>query len=65
MSLASEVDALAGRVAEEFVAVRTELDGKLDDTQFLNGLTGVWIGTQAQYDAIGSKVSTVLYAIGT
>jgi hypothetical protein len=29
----------------------------------LNGLTGVWIGTQAQYDAIGTKVSTVLYAI--
>jgi hypothetical protein len=29
----------------------------------LNGLTGVWIGTQAQYDAIGTKVATVLYAI--
>ena len=29
----------------------------------LNGLTGVWQGTQAQYAAIGSKVSTVLYAI--
>ena len=29
----------------------------------LNGCTGVWIGTQAQYDAIGSKTATVLYAI--
>lgn len=29
----------------------------------LNGLTGVWIGTQAQYDAIVTKVATVLYAI--
>jgi hypothetical protein len=29
----------------------------------LNGLTGVWIGTQAQYDAIVTKDSNVLYAI--
>jgi hypothetical protein len=29
----------------------------------LNGLTGVWKGTQAQYDAIGTKDANVLYAI--
>ena len=29
----------------------------------LNGLTGVWIGTQAQYTALGTYVSTVLYAV--
>ena len=29
----------------------------------LNGLTGIWIGTQAQYTALGTYVGTVLYAI--
>jgi hypothetical protein len=29
----------------------------------LNGLTGVWVGSQAQYDAIGTKVSTVAYLV--
>jgi hypothetical protein len=29
----------------------------------LNGLTGVWMGTQAQYDAIGTKTSTVVYMV--
>jgi len=29
----------------------------------LNGLTGVWIGTQAQYDAITTPSDTVFYAI--
>jgi hypothetical protein len=29
----------------------------------LNGLTGVWIGTAAEYAAIGSKSSTTLYAV--
>jgi hypothetical protein len=29
----------------------------------LNGATGLWIGTQAQYDAISSKVSTVVYMV--
>lgn len=31
--------------------------------QGLNGATGLWIGTQSQYDAIGSPVSTVVYVI--
>lgn len=43
-------------------AQQTALDAKLDDSQFLNGLTAVWIGTQAQYNAIGSPISTVIYA---
>jgi hypothetical protein len=29
----------------------------------LNGLTGVWQGTQAQYTALGTYTSTVLYAV--
>jgi hypothetical protein len=29
----------------------------------LNGLTGVWLGTQAQYDAIVTKVATVAYLV--
>lgn len=32
-------------------------------TTGLNGVTGVWAGTQAQYDAISPKVATVFYAI--
>lgn len=31
--------------------------------QGLNGTTGVWQGTQAQYDALGTPVSTVIYVI--
>lgn len=29
----------------------------------LNGATGLWIGTEAEYAAIGTPVATVLYAI--
>lgn len=29
----------------------------------IQGVTGIWSGTQAAYDAIGTKVSTVLYII--
>ncbi|RWZ78195.1 MAG: hypothetical protein EOT05_00275 [Candidatus Microsaccharimonas sossegonensis] len=39
------------------------LDGKLGTNFALNGLTGVWIGTQAQYDAITSKTATILYVV--
>lgn len=31
--------------------------------QALNGVTGIWMGTQAQYDAIGTPVSTVVYIV--
>lgn len=31
--------------------------------QGLNGTTGLWKGTQAQYDALGTPVSTVIYVI--
>lgn len=31
--------------------------------QGFNGATGIWIGTQSQYDAIGTPVSTVVYFI--
>lgn len=40
--------------------LQTTLDGKLTG---LNGLTGIWAGTQAAYDAIGTKVATVLYFV--
>jgi hypothetical protein len=36
------------------------LNGKVDGQ---NGATAVWIGTQAQYNAIGSKSATTLYVI--
>ena len=29
----------------------------------LNGVTGLWKGTQAQYDAIGVKDSNVVYVV--
>ena len=29
----------------------------------VQGVTGVWSGSQAAYDAIGTKVSTVLYFV--
>jgi hypothetical protein len=29
----------------------------------VQGVTGIWTGTQAAYDAIGTKTSTVLYVI--
>lgn len=32
-------------------------------TTGLNGATGVWIGTQAEYDAIGAPSATVVYVI--
>lgn len=35
-------------------------DDKVDG---LNGATGLWIGTQAEYDSIASPSSTVFYAI--
>lgn len=28
-----------------------------------HGVTGLWLGTQAEYDAIGSKVATVVYVV--
>jgi hypothetical protein len=34
--------------------------GKVDSE---NGITGIWQGTQAQYDGLGTKDSTVLYII--
>jgi Cu/Ag efflux protein CusF len=57
------VDNTADAAKPVSTAQQTALDGKLATAAFLNGLTGVWIGTQAQYAALGSYTSTVLYAI--
>jgi hypothetical protein len=57
------VDNTADTAKPVSTAQQTALDGKLATTAFLNGLTAVWIGTQAQYAALGSYTSTVLYAI--
>lgn len=40
--------------------LQTALDGKVNGQ---NGATALWIGTQAQYNAIGSKSATTLYVI--
>jgi hypothetical protein len=46
-----------------------ELNTAVTDADVVAGLgtpsicTGVWIGNQAAYDAIGTKISTVLYVI--
>ncbi|QNN98093.1 hypothetical protein SEA_FEDE_45 [Microbacterium phage Fede] len=29
----------------------------------LNGVTGLWLGTQAEYDAVSPKVDTVVYVV--
>lgn len=42
------------------IDLQTALDAKLDG---LNGATGLWIGTQAQYDAIGTKSPTIYYVV--
>lgn len=40
--------------------LQSAIDGKADA---LNGVTGLWKGTQAQYDAIGTKSDTVVYIV--
>lgn len=42
----------------KIIDLATTLSGKVNG---LNGLTGIWIGSQTAYDAIPSKSSTVLY----
>jgi len=37
--------------------------GWVTPVQGLNGVTGIWKGTQAQYTAISSPISTVIYVI--
>lgn len=41
-------------------ATQTALNNKITG---YNGAAGLWIGTQAQYDAIGSPSATTLYVI--
>lgn len=40
--------------------LQTSLSAKVSTT---GGVTAIWSGTQAQYDAIGNKVATTLYVI--
>jgi hypothetical protein len=49
---------LAGTLAQFNTAITDA-----DVPAALNGLTGVWIGTEAEYAAIGTKIATVLYAV--
>lgn len=58
MSLASQVSALATRVATEIRAVRNEKVSSSDGT-----VKDIVRLTQAQYDALGTKVATTLYVI--
>lgn len=50
MTLASETNALAARIAEEIVAVRSEI-------------TPIVFLTQTAYDALGTPVTGTLYII--
>lgn len=58
MSLASQVSSLATRIATEIKAVRNEKISSTDGT-----VKNVVKLTQAQYDALGTKVATTLYVI--
>jgi hypothetical protein len=40
--------------------LQASLSAKVSTT---GGVTAIWSGTQAQYDAIGNKVATTLYVI--
>jgi len=55
------VDNTADTAKPVSTAQQTALDAKLDDTQFMNGVTGIWKGTEAAYVALGSWTSTVIY----
>lgn len=52
------------RIPSLAISKTTGLQAALDaKVAGLNGATGLWIGTQAQYDAVSPKVATVVYAI--
>lgn len=38
-------------------------DAVADKVKAVNGLTGVWKGSQAEYDALGTHDPTVLYIV--
>ena len=60
MALVDQVNSLATRVGTEFKSIRTALTGKVGtDGTVLNTVKL----TQAQYDALGTKVATTLYII--
>jgi hypothetical protein len=55
-----EVTALATSTTAWILTTGARGDNKVSG---LNGATGLWIGTQAAYDALGSWPATVLYVI--
>jgi hypothetical protein len=56
----SSLGAFASIVESDVTNLVTDLNAKVTNVQ---GVTGIWTGNQAAYDAIGSKTSTTLYVI--
>lgn len=62
--LQTALDGKAATSHTHIISQVTNLQSTLDaKASGLNGLTGVWRGSQAEYDAIPSKDSAILYVI--